>query len=121
MAEELGIEPTWSELAGTSPPEPPDPVDDTRGGRHRRHRAHIQSRDRTRYLPEGLAQDDVVARIESLLRERGIALTEVRQGQDMRSRGFLGTPQFFLGEEVFIGRQHLPLIRERLHGAPQAG
>ena len=28
--------------------------------------------------------------------------------------GYVGSPVFSLGEETFIGRQHLPLIRARL-------
>ena len=37
----------------------------------------------------------------------------------LAQRGVFSAPTYLLGEEPFLGRQHLPLIRARLEGSPQ--
>ena len=44
---------------------------------------------------------------------RGSAELEASQ-QTLKDRGVTGTPTFFLDDEPFLGRQHLPLIERRL-------
>lgn len=46
-------------------------------------------------------------------------MAEVQSAQEgLRSRGITGTPTFFLDDEPFLGRQHLPLIKRRLTQGP---
>ena len=114
MADALDLEPTWYRLEAPPPSRPHDPADDSRGGRHRRYRADNLALDRRRYLPEGVTAEEIPARITSFLQQRNITLEDGMEGTNMSARGFPGTPQFLVGEESFIGRQHLPLIRARL-------
>jgi 2-hydroxychromene-2-carboxylate isomerase len=72
---------------------------------------------------------DSVAAVQTLLEELGVhaqgfagyadragpAALEASE-QAMATRGVIGTPTFLLGDEPFLGRQHLPLIRDRLSG-----
>jgi 2-hydroxychromene-2-carboxylate isomerase len=48
----------------------------------------------------------------------GVALQE--QQEQLANRDVIGTPTYLLGEEPFLGRQHLPLIRARLGLGNQA-
>ena len=113
LADELDVQLTWYSLPASAPPAMPDPDDDSRGARHRRYRARAHALNRERYLAPGLDTKNAAQRIEDRLRQRGVSLEPGAQFHDMSARGFLGTPQFRLGEEIFIGRQHLPLIRAR--------
>ncbi len=101
IADELGIEPTWHRLTSAPPSRPPDPTDDSRGGRHRRYRADNLALDRSRYLPAGVKAEEVPARIEAFLRDRGITLADTMEGTNMSARGFL----FVLGQILTLSIQ----------------
>ncbi|MCZ6830602.1 MAG: DsbA family protein [Gammaproteobacteria bacterium] len=75
---------------------------------------------------QGLAVDSVVA-VETLLQELGhtadgfsqyfatVGSEELKAAQQaMAARGVIGSPTYLLGNQPFLGRQHLPLIRARL-------
>ena len=79
-----------------------------------------------RYWRDGAAIDEASA-IASLLASLGLpadgfaafcagegpALLDHRR-RDLDARGVMGTPTYLLGDEPFLGRQHLPLIEARL-------
>jgi len=114
LAEELALDVTWHRLPEPPPQPLPDPSDTSRSARHRRYRADNQALNQSRYLPPGMAVEAVPARTEALLESRGIVLAEGMAGRDLSARGYPGAPQFLLGDEIFVGRQHLPLIRARI-------
>ncbi len=47
------------------------------------------------------------------VRGEGAAALEAEE-RDLRARGVISTPTYLLGNELFLGRQHLPLIAARL-------
>ena len=64
-----------------------------------------------------LESGDTEGSIDRLLKENGIYLQDGQipsawAGMTTRS-GYVGSPIFRIGEETFVGRQHLPLIRAR--------
>lgn len=77
---------------------------------------------------------DTIATVETLLQHMGLdstgfaeyaaasgqsALQEVQHA--LAARGVIGSPTYLLGDEPFLGRQHLPLIRTRLLGSAAKG
>ena len=44
-----------------------------------------------------------------------------RLEETIRGRGVFGVPAFLIDDEVFLGRQHLPMIRWILHGRQGPG
>jgi len=114
LAEALALDVAWYRLPESPPPALPDPADSSRGARHRRYRAANHALNQSRYLPPGLPAEAVPAATEALLESRGIVLADGMPGRDMSARGYPGAPQFLLGDEIFVGRQHLPLIRARI-------
>jgi 2-hydroxychromene-2-carboxylate isomerase len=73
---------------------------------------------------------DSIAAVEQILQEFGLPVDDFRgfveregsaalQGSKQRwsERAVIGTPTYLLGEEPFLGRQHLPLLRARLKRA----
>ncbi len=114
LMDDFDISVTWHRLPQSKRPVSPENEDCSRGGRHRRFRTEAHALDTARYLTPGLQLDDITAMVEQRLSERGATMTSGDVLQDMGARGFLGTPQFQLGDETFVGRQHLPLIRARL-------
>ena len=114
LVEDLDIDVRWHRLpASKQAVGEEDKDDNSRSARHKRYRANTVATNRARYFPPELSESEILEATETRLIDRGIDLASGEMLQDMTSRGFLGTPQFKLGEETFIGRQHLPLIRAR--------
>lgn len=120
LTDQFNLAVNWRRLPESAQPRNTKNGDDSRGGRHRRFRAKAHALDKARYVPAELNTDELTAMTEQRLSERGINMTSGELLQDMGASGFPGTPQFQLGEETFIGRQHLPLIRARLEALQQA-
>ena len=49
-----------------------------------------------------------------MIDQYNITLQDVESTDDIAAAAYFGGPVFRLGEEVFVGRQHLPLIRARI-------
>jgi len=115
-----GIDLRWSELPARQQRDV-DLKDLSRGGRHRRFRVENRERDWLRYGVD--APEQVSEKIDAQLAAAGIRLEAERpmtEWQGMASMsGYVGSPMFRLGEESFVGRQHLPLISARLTAAIQ--
>lgn len=105
LENELEIDLRWYAIAAHHPKATVARDDDSRGARHRRYRQANYERDALRYgrerTPAGAPLPD-------------IRFAEPGAAADWAGAGKLGTPTFRLGEEVFAGRQHLPLIRAML-------
>lgn len=115
LREEVDIELCWFELPPRRPGGTAAPDDDSRGSRHRRYRTANRERDWRRYgalLPEQVpvAIDDALNKADIQLAEGGA----IDSWAGMASMsGYVGSPVFRIGEETFVGRQHLPLIKAR--------
>ncbi len=117
MAEDLELAVKWYALPPKKPSSQPDSGDHSRGARHRRFRAESRERDQRHYLTQKLASGDLAPVIVSLLEQNGISLQEGGSSVAWAGAGYVSSPVFSLGEEIFVGRQHLPLIRARLERA----
>lgn len=114
MAEDLGLSVNWFALPVRKTVNWDDADDQSRGARHRRYRRDNRDLDRNRYT-EGLVAGDAAAKaVASALDQYCIILQEDKSGEGIAAAGYLGGPVFRLGDEVFVGRQHLPLIRARI-------
>jgi 2-hydroxychromene-2-carboxylate isomerase len=117
LAEGPGLQIKWYALPHTEPSAQLDLADQSRAGRHRRFRRDNRDRDRNRYIDESLTGDGIELAITSLLRQNDISLQESESTEGVAAAAYLGGTVFRLGEEIFVGRQHLPLIRARLEKA----
>jgi len=114
MTEELGLTVSWFALPHRKPGTQHEAADQSRGARHRRYRKENRERDRNRYLQSEFAADDCAQAVASLIDRYSITIEEDGSTDGIAAAAYLGGPVFRLGEEVFVGRQHLPLIRARL-------
>jgi hypothetical protein len=114
MAEELDLAVNWYALPQKKPSSQTDSGDQSRGARHRRFRTENRERDQRRYMVQGLACGDIAAVTATLLEQNDIGLQEGGLAVAWAGAGYVSSPVFSLGEETFVGRQHLPLIRARL-------
>ena len=114
MAEDLELALTWFALPDKKPASQGDPHDQSRGARHRHYRRDNRERDRRRYLERVVAADETEQAVASMIDQYNITLQDVESTDDIAAAAYFGGPVFRLGEEVFVGRQHLPLIRARI-------
>lgn len=117
MAEDLELTVNWYALPSKKLSGQPDSGDQSRGARHRRFRAENRERDQRRYMTQALASGDIAPVTATLLEQNGISLQEGGLAVAGAGAGYVSGPVFSLGEETFVGRQHLPLIRARLERA----
>jgi 2-hydroxychromene-2-carboxylate isomerase len=115
LRESLDVELRWFELPSRKRSGNPPPDDDSRGSRHRRYRTENREKDWQRYGAP--APEEVPAAIEEALEKAGIELASGAEldtwGGMASMSGYVGSPVFRIGEETFVGRQHLPLIAAR--------
>ena len=117
LAEELDLIVNWYALERSGPRQEPDTEGDSRGARHRRYRSKNRERDQLRYMRKVVESGDTARMTAELLAENDIHLDEGHiapawAGMAEMS-GYVGSPVFRVGDETFVGRQHLPLIRAR--------
>jgi hypothetical protein len=117
MAEDLALVVNWHALPQKMPSSRHDSDDQSRGARHRRFRRQNRERDQHRCMTQELARVDIASVIASLLEQNDISLQEGGFSAAWGGAGYVSSPVFRLGEEIFVGRQHLPLIRARLERA----
>lgn len=85
------------------------PADDlSRGAMHQRFRIANAARDAERYGPAGMSPGDYPARIAALLHAAGVSLDD--DGPSQVVHPAMPGIVVLLDDEIFIGRQHLPLI-----------
>jgi 2-hydroxychromene-2-carboxylate isomerase len=118
LARDLDLPINWYALPKRRRDSQPAGDSRDRGKRHRRYRLDNRHRDQRRYMTQHVEPGEIAAGIHALLEQHDIAL---RDGEVAASwagfsslGGYVGSPVFRLGEETFVGRQHLPLIRARL-------
>lgn len=110
MADELGLEVQWFALPRRMPGSHFNSGGQSRAARHRHYRRQNRERDRSRYRNNTLTGDDSLT-IASMLERYNINLQHDKSAEGVAAAAYLGGPIFRLGEEIFVGRQHLPLIR----------
>ncbi len=102
----------WVRVTPRKPPTMPPEDDRSRAAMHKRWRYENQSANARRYSPQGLSPDDYADAIASLLANNNIALSG--SGPDQVVHTAMPGIAVLVGEELFIGRQHLPLLAARL-------
>lgn len=107
---DLGVAIIWYELPERKKGGLPDVEDHSRGARHRRFRSDYRARDSQRYAPPSISNGDAEAQTRELLHDHDITLCS----EGLAGIGYLNNAVFRLGEETYIGIQHLPLIRALL-------
>jgi hypothetical protein len=90
---------------------PPDD-DLSRGAIHKRLRSNNRAVDIRRYDSSGIASKEYPQAIEQYLQQCHISLAD--DGPDQLVHPSMPGVVVLLGDELFIGRQHLPLLAERL-------
>jgi len=114
LAATLDLELSWYVLPQKRPDGQSSAADRSRGARHRCFRRDNRERDQRRYAT-GIAQNrDIASATTALLGQYGGRLEQREPAAEWSGAGYVSSPVFRLGEEIFIGRQHLPLIRARL-------
>jgi 2-hydroxychromene-2-carboxylate isomerase len=114
LVSDFDLDLSWYALPPKEREKAPQATDQSRSALHRRFRQDNQARDRRRYcagLPRG---SDIAAATAALLEQYAIKLEASGSAAAWASAGYVSSPVFRLGEELFVGRQHLPLIRARL-------
>lgn len=114
MADEIDVTLNWYALPPKKAGRQTETGDSSRGARHRRFRRENRQRDRGRYLGRQLAEGFDARLTSSLLEQHGVSLQQVGAPVAWGGAGYVSSPVFSLDEEVFVGRQHLPLLRARL-------
>ena len=90
---------------------PPDD-DFSRGAIHKRLRFNNRAADIGRYNSSGIAPEETTQAIERYLQQCHISLAD--DGPDQLVHPPMPGVVVLLGDELFIGRQHLPLLAARL-------
>jgi hypothetical protein len=89
------------------------PEDDlSRGAIHKRLRFNNRAADISRYNSSGIAPKETTQAIERYLQQCHISLAD--EGPDQLMHPSMPGVVVLLGDELFIGRQHLPLLAARL-------
>ena len=118
LARDLDLAVNWYALPERRPDRQPDSDARDRSARHRLYRQNNRRRDQDRYMARVGGEGQIAARISALLKQHGYVLQEGEVAAAWAGfpslGGYVGSPVFRLGEETFVGRQPLPLIRARL-------
>lgn len=114
MAAELDLELSWYALPKKGPARKLSTTEQDRSNLHRRFRRENRERDQRRYSAPIPAISEIASATAALLEKHGIRLEQNGPAAEWASAGYVSSPVFKLGEEILVGRQHLPLIRARL-------
>lgn len=106
----------WVSCAPRRPPSQPAAGDVSRAAMHKRWRVHNQAETARRYGPAGIAPEDYARAIRCILDGGGLTLGKT--GPDQVAHAAMPGLVVLAGDELFIGRQHLPLLAARLGLAP---
>jgi 2-hydroxychromene-2-carboxylate isomerase len=102
----------WVRVPSRKAPLPPPDDDRSRRAMHKRLRSSNQAACIRRYGSSEISPKDYAQAIEQYLRESHISLAD--KGPDQIVRPAMPGIVVLLGDELFIGRQHLPLLAARL-------
>ena len=103
----------WFAITPPRASKPPEAGDHSRGASHKRLRIANRQADQRRYASESRAGDDCQRAIAETLKRMNIKLHT--GGPEKIARPALPGIAVLLDDELFIGRQHLPLIHARLN------
>lgn len=114
----LDVEVNWYALPARSQQHQSTSDQNDRSTRHRRFRMANRDRDQRRYMARVDEANELATRILATLQQHGVVLQDGEVAAAwagfLSLGGYVGSPVFRLGDETFVGRQHLPLIRARL-------
>ncbi len=102
----------WVRVAPRKPPALPPEGDVSRAAMHKRWRVRNQAANTRRYAPQATSLQDATAMIAKTLAEHGIRLAD--SGPDQVVHAAMPGIVVLAEDELFIGRQHLPLLAARL-------
>jgi 2-hydroxychromene-2-carboxylate isomerase len=102
----------WVRIPARRPPPPPPEHDLSRSAMHKRLRLRNQAACSRRYGPPEFDASDYSQAIERYLRTCHVTLAD--EGPDQLMRPAMPGIVVLAGEELFIGRAHLPLLAARL-------
>jgi 2-hydroxychromene-2-carboxylate isomerase len=102
----------WIRVPSRKAAAPPEESDRSRSAMHKRFRFRNKAADIGRYSPQGINPDSYGQAIERYLQQCDIALAT--DGPDQVMHPAIPGVVVLLGDELFIGRQHLPLLAARL-------
>ncbi|MEP6390613.1 MAG: DsbA family protein [Halioglobus sp.] len=112
LFERHGVVADWFRIAARKPGSPPPTDDLSRSASHKRLRTGNRQADLARYTPESLSAGHYQSAIDETLKRMNIELQS--DGPEQLARPALPGIAVMLDEELFIGRQHLPLTSARL-------
>ncbi|MFT7548693.1 MAG: hypothetical protein ACI9VI_002538, partial [Candidatus Azotimanducaceae bacterium] len=103
----------WVKIETRKASKPPLHSDDSRSALHKQWREKNRLRNLERYDSTEIASFNYADTIDQLLQQNQISLK--KDGPEKVIRPAMPGIVILLGEELFIGRQHLPLITARLN------
>jgi 2-hydroxychromene-2-carboxylate isomerase len=102
----------WVRIPSRTHSMPPPDDDLSRSAVHKRLRSNNRAADIRRYDSSGIASKETTQAIEQYLQQSHISLAD--DGPDQVVHPSMPGVVVILGDELFIGRQHLPLLAARL-------
>jgi 2-hydroxychromene-2-carboxylate isomerase len=102
----------WVRIPSRTHSMPPPDDDLSRSAVHKRLRSNNRAADIRRYDSSGIASKETTQAIEQYLQQSHISLAD--DGPDQVVHPSMPGVVVLLGDELFIGRQHLPLLAARL-------
>jgi len=112
LLEQHDIPVDWFAIPPRKAATPPPADDHSRSARHKRLRTANRQADLQRYAPESLGSSECESAIAETLKHMNI---ELQSGvPEQFARPALPGIAVLMDEELFIGRQHLPLLQLRL-------
>lgn len=112
LLEQHGLVADWFAITPRKAARPLAPDDHSRSASHKRLRTANRQADLRRYAPESPTDSDFKTAIVETLKRMNIELHS--GGPEQIARPALPGIAVLMDEELFIGRQHLPLIRAKL-------
>ena len=113
MAQDLNLDVRWYSIRKRKSSAVSNNADQSRGGRHRRFRTLNRADDRLRYQSAEMINAETEPLITQKMERNNIALHPEARDTPLGGSGYVGSPVFKVGDEIYVGRQHLPLIRAR--------
>jgi 2-hydroxychromene-2-carboxylate isomerase len=102
----------WIKIPARKSPTPPPDDDQSRSAVHKRRRRDNRAADIRRYDSSGIASRDYAEAIEQYLQQSDISLAD--DGPEQLMQPAMPGMIVLMDDELFIGRQHLPLLAARL-------
>ncbi|MEM8661426.1 MAG: DsbA family protein [Pseudomonadota bacterium] len=114
LAARRDIEVSWHRLAPRRDSVADEKLDLSRAARHKRYWRQNRERNYQRYCESVLNGRNASQAVADKLAQHNISLESLPAEDGVAAATYLREPLFRLGDEIFVGRAHLPLIEARL-------